>query len=41
MGTEPELGVVMKYKINEEDLIKLYNRVMYSEGGPHPPYLRP
>ena len=41
MGTEPKLGVVMKYKINEEELIKLYNRVMYSEGGPHPPYLHP
>ena len=40
MGTETELGVIMKYKINEEELIKLYNRVMYSEGGPHPPYLR-
>lgn len=40
MGTEPELGVVMQYKINEEELVKLYNRVMYSEGGPHPPYLR-
>jgi GNAT superfamily N-acetyltransferase len=39
MGTEPELGVIMKYKINEEELLRLYNRVMYSEGGPHPPYL--
>lgn len=41
MGTEPELGVIMKYKINEEELLRLYNQVMYSEGGPHPPYLSP
>ena len=41
MGTEPELGVIMKYKIEEQELLKLYNRVMYSEGGPHPPYLKP
>ncbi len=39
MGTDPEVGVIMKYKIDEEALTKLYNRVMYSEGGPHPPYL--
>ena len=39
MGTEPELGVIMKYKIDEQELLKLYNRVMYSEGGPYPPYL--
>jgi GNAT superfamily N-acetyltransferase len=39
MGTEPELGVIMKYDIDEPELLKLYNRVMYSEGGPHPPYL--
>jgi ribosomal protein S18 acetylase RimI-like enzyme len=39
MTTDPELGVIMKYQINEQELVKLYNRVMYSEGGPHPPYL--
>ncbi len=39
MGTEPEVGVIMNYKINEQELTKLYNRVMFSEGGPHPPYL--
>ncbi len=39
MGTDPDLGVVMKYRIDQEELTKLYNRVMYSEGGPHPPYL--
>ena len=41
MGTDPSVGVIMKYEIKEEELAKLYNRVMYSEGGPHPPYLRP
>ena len=41
MGTDPEVGVIMKYQIEEEDLLMLYNRVMYSEGGPHPPYQRP
>ncbi len=39
MSTDPEVGVIMKYKIDEQELLKLYNRVMYSEGGPHPPYL--
>lgn len=39
MGTEPKVGVIMNYKINEQELTKLYNRVMFSEGGPHPPYL--
>lgn len=41
MSTDPEVGVIMKYKIDEQELAKLYNRVMYSEGGPHPPYLKP
>lgn len=39
MSTDPELGVIMKYQINEQELTKLYNRVMHSDGGPHPPYL--
>lgn len=37
--TDPKLGVVMNYIIEEKKLIGLYNRVMNSEGGPHPPYL--
>lgn len=41
MSTDVEHGVVMHYKIDEQELTKLYNRVMYSEGGPHPPYLKP
>jgi len=41
MSTDPKVGVIMKYKIDEQELAKLYNRVMYSEGGPHPPYLKP
>jgi RimJ/RimL family protein N-acetyltransferase len=41
MGTDPQVGVIMKYEIREEELAKLYNRVMFSEGGPHPPYLKP
>lgn len=39
MGTDPEVGVIMNYQINEQTLTKLYNRVMYVEGGSHPPYL--
>lgn len=39
MGTDPEVGVIMHYRIDENELLKLYNRLMLSEGGPHPPYL--
>jgi ribosomal protein S18 acetylase RimI-like enzyme len=38
--TDPELGLVMRIEVTEDSLMALYNRVMYSEGGPHPPYLR-
>ncbi len=41
MGTDPKVGDMMKYKIDEQELTKLYDRVMYSKGGPHPPYLKP
>jgi GNAT superfamily N-acetyltransferase len=41
MDTDPHIGDIMKYKIDEHELQKLYNRVMYSKGGPHPPYLKP
>jgi GNAT superfamily N-acetyltransferase len=41
MSTDLEVGIIMKYKIDEQELAKLYNRVMYSEGGLHPPYLKP
>jgi ribosomal protein S18 acetylase RimI-like enzyme len=39
-SSDPERGVVMNYQIEENKLLALYNRVMHSEGGPHPPYLR-
>ena len=38
--TDPELGLVMRIEVTEDTLMPLYNRVMYSEGGPHPPYLK-
>jgi len=38
--TDPTLGVVMRYNIEEKALKALYKRVMYAEGGPFPPYLR-
>ena len=34
------VGVVMRYQIEESELLKLYTRVMYPEGGLHPPYLK-
>lgn len=37
--TDSELGLVMKIELTENGLISLYNRIIYSEGGPHPPYL--
>lgn len=37
--TDPELGLVMRIEVTEDSLMLLYNRIMYSEGGPHPPYL--
>ena len=37
--TDPTLGVVMKYSIEEKSLNALYKRVMYRAGGPFPPYL--
>jgi len=39
-ATDPTLGVVMRYNIEETALKALYKRVMYAEGGPFPPYLR-
>jgi GNAT superfamily N-acetyltransferase len=39
VATDPRLGVVMRYRIEEKALKDLYQRVMYSEGGPFPPYL--
>ena len=38
--TDPELGLVMRIEVTEDTLMPLYNRVMYSEGGPYPPYLK-
>jgi len=38
--TDPTLGVVMKYSIEEKSLNALYKRVMYRAGGPFPPYLK-
>jgi hypothetical protein len=29
MGKDPEVGVIMKYQINEDTLLQLYNGVMY------------
>jgi len=37
--TAPDKGVVMRYEIKDREIAKLYDRVMFSEGGPHPPYL--
>jgi ribosomal protein S18 acetylase RimI-like enzyme len=38
--SDPEKGLVMNYRIEETKLLELYNRIMHSEGGPHPPFLR-
>lgn len=38
--TDPALGVVMRYDLEEKALAALYRRVMYAEGGPFPPYLK-
>ena len=38
--TDPALGVVMRYNLEEKTLAALYRRVMYAEGGPFPPYLK-
>ncbi len=35
-----EQGEVMNYRIEKPTLTVLYNRVMHSEGGPYPPYLK-
>jgi len=37
--TDPHLGVVMRYSIEEKALKALYKRVMRTEVGPFPPYL--
>ncbi|MBD3206736.1 hypothetical protein GF319_10405 [Candidatus Bathyarchaeota archaeon] len=39
VNRDPEFGSVMRYNIEEEKLTPLYNRVMFKEGGPFPPYL--
>jgi GNAT superfamily N-acetyltransferase len=40
VATDPTLGVVMRYDLEEKALAALYRRVMYAEGGPFPPYLK-
>jgi GNAT superfamily N-acetyltransferase len=36
---ENEYGILMRYDINKEKLLPLYNRIMIKEGGPFPPFL--
>jgi len=38
--TDPTLGVVMRYDLEEKALAALYSRVMHADGGPFPPYLK-
>ena len=38
---DSENGVIMAYYINENELYRLYKRVVLSKDGPYPPYLEP
>jgi GNAT superfamily N-acetyltransferase len=39
LNRDHQLGSIMRYDIDKERLVALYNRVMFKEGGPFPPYL--
>ena len=39
LNRDHQLGSIMRHDIDKEGLVPLYNRVMFKEGGPFPPYL--